>query len=258
MKPVLTLLFFKVAIAQVVLYQPQNTVSVGIGATAVILCTSSDSLDEGTGITWHVRRRTDKAHLRVKSCLADNDQHKYICKSENHQARLEIYNVSLEDSGVYYCMFSYTAVLRVLGNGTTLIVEDTSAIHSIHLLASAMASDHKVPTQLVCIVSGALHTVHVTWNISGRHLKGKLTSVEELGGIWTTQNLLSLPQNTWNYGDHATCEVWFSFSPIQTHWSVQKKGHVCITEYPSYVRYVLILMALLMFIFTVHLSWTYK
>lgn len=110
-------------IAQVVLYQPQNTVSVEVGATAVILCTSSDSLDAGTGITWHLRRRTNKAPLRVKSCLADNDKHKYICKSENHQARLKIYNVSLEDSGVYYCMFSYTAVLRVLGNGTTLIVK---------------------------------------------------------------------------------------------------------------------------------------
>ncbi|KAM5129370.1 uncharacterized protein ACMZJ9_019875 [Mantella aurantiaca] len=246
-------------IASIVLYQPQSTVSVNISATAVILCASNDSLDTGTGITWHLWKRTAQAPLRVKSCLADNDRHKYVCKLENHQASLKIYNVSLEDSGLYYCMFSYTSVLRVIGNGTALIVEDNLAIHSsIHLLVPAQVSNLKAPTQLVCIISAALSTVHVTWNISGRHLNGRLTSMEGPNGTWNVQNLLSLPQDTRNYGDHATCEVWFSSSPVQAHWLILKQGHVCTTEVSFYVRCALILMALLMFIFIVHVSWTYK
>lgn len=110
-------------VAQIVLYQPQNFVSVDVGATAVISCVPSDSIEDGELISWYKKSyKPAEGPVCVKTCFKDNDVHKYGCKKTDTKAILEIYNVQNSDSGVYYCTFHYVFVIH-FGNGTSLIVK---------------------------------------------------------------------------------------------------------------------------------------
>ncbi|XP_040188647.1 uncharacterized protein LOC120920567 isoform X2 [Rana temporaria] len=120
------LLFSEVVVSQMVLYNPQNIVMADVGATAVISCVSNATIEDGTLISWYkTSSKPAKSPKRVKACQNDNDAHKYGCKNSAYKANLEIYNVQIIDSGVYFCAYHYVTLLR-FSNGTALIIRDGS------------------------------------------------------------------------------------------------------------------------------------
>ncbi|XP_072284158.1 uncharacterized protein [Pyxicephalus adspersus] len=254
MKLIHLLLFSEVIVARMVLHQPQDMVSVNVGATALISCVSNENIEDEKLITWY-RKNTHKpteSPIRVKACNKNNDVNKYGCRNSNFIANLEIYRAQIHDSGVYYCTFWY-ASLQKISNGTLLIVRDNSFIYNMDLLQTSLNSS----IQLACVVRTSLYTIHVTWNICGKHYKGSMTYLGESGGIRTFQNLLSLPRN---YGDNVICEVWHRSPPLQLNWTIKEKGadqRLTIPHCSCYVRSVLILLYVLMSILTIHVSWNY-
>ncbi|XP_075050050.1 uncharacterized protein LOC142112113 [Mixophyes fleayi] len=219
------LLFSEVIVAHTVLYQPQDIVYAAVNTTTVINCVSDKILEGGTRLNWYRKSgRTGAATSWVKLCLYDNNTDKYACKYDKYKAKLEIPNTQTNDSGVYFC--TYFASSREYGNGTTLIAGDSSTSRSsVHLMAPAQLPLPNTSVLLACVVRGARHTVHVTWNISGTHHMGRMTSTEESDGTWTFLNLISLPRNTWGHEEHVTCEVWFNSSSVRVHWEISERGN---------------------------------
>ncbi|XP_040188646.1 uncharacterized protein LOC120920567 isoform X1 [Rana temporaria] len=256
------LLFSEVVVSQMVLYNPQNIVMADVGATAVISCVSNATIEDGTLISWYkTSSKPAKSPKRVKACQNDNDAHKYGCKNSAYKANLEIYNVQIIDSGVYFCAYHYVTLLR-FSNGTALIIRDNSTMNSsIHLLASHQSSLLNATMQLACVVSTPLYTISITWTVSGTHYKGSMASVEEPGGTRAFQNHLTLPRDTWNFGDLVTCEVWASSSSITIHWIIKERDgskEDFTTSCKSYLGFVLCGGLLLLLVLTVHLFWQYK
>ncbi|XP_077319603.1 uncharacterized protein LOC143942225 [Lithobates pipiens] len=218
------LLFSEMVVSQMVLYQPQHIVPAHVGATSVISCVSNTTIEDGKLISWYKKSsKPAESYKRVKACDKDNNTHKYGCKNSVYMTNLVIYNVQIIDSGVYFCAFHYVTLLK-FSNGTALIIRDNSTMNSsIHLLASPQSSLLKATMQLACVVSTPLYDLSITWAVSGTHHKGSMTSVEEPGGTRTFQSHLSLPRDTWDFGDHVTCEVWTSPSSIQIHWIIKER-----------------------------------
>ncbi|XP_063804732.1 immunoglobulin alpha-2 heavy chain-like [Pseudophryne corroboree] len=221
MNPFILLLLSDVIVGRMVLYQPQDVVSAGVNDAAVIRCVANEDLEAGTQIAWYRRRwRTGEAPLCVISCLYNDNTYKYACKNAKHTAVLQIRNIQADDTGVYYCTAGST-LSRKFGNGTTLIVADSSTpSRSVHLLAPARPPLPNTTVPLACVVHGARHTVHVTWKISGTHHRGSMISMEEPGGTSTFLSFISLPRDTWDHGDNVSCDVWFTSSPVSVHWRI--------------------------------------
>ncbi|XP_068110956.1 immunoglobulin lambda-1 light chain-like [Hyperolius riggenbachi] len=252
------LLLYEVIDAQMSLYQPQDSVTADIGATGVITCVSSENLETGTFVSWYKKSsNAPQIPETVKSCSTDKDRHKYGCENRDNKANLRIYNVQSDDAGVYYCSFHYVTV-RKFGNGTTLITRERfTANSSIYLLAPPSPDN---TMQIACVVTLAPSIIYVTWSLSGTQRKGKkMMYCKEINHSWTVLNLLSLRQHNWDYGDNVTCDALFSETSVQTQWRIKRTDSGCdwsFAQCTSYVRYVLILLVLLMFILVVHLSWT--
>ncbi|XP_077319517.1 uncharacterized protein LOC143942091 [Lithobates pipiens] len=244
-----------------VLYQPQHIVAADVGATSVISCVSNETIEDGLIFWYKKSSKPAESPKRVKAFDKDNDTHKYGCKNSAYMANLEIYNVQIIDSGVYFCAFHYVNVLK-FSNRTALIIRDNSTMNSsIHLLASPQSSLLKATMQLACVVSTPLYEVSITWAVSGTHHKGSMTSVEEPGGTRTFQSHLSLPTDTWDFGDHVTCEVWTSPSSIQIHWIIKERDESkedFTSSCKSYLGFVVCGGLLLLLVITVHLFWAYK
>ncbi|XP_073464707.1 uncharacterized protein [Aquarana catesbeiana] len=255
------LLFFEVVVSQMVLHHPQIIVPADVGATSVISCVSNATIEDGTLMSWYKKSsKPAESPKLVKACNKDNDAHKYGCKNSAYMANLEIYNVQIIDSGVYFCAFRYTTRLR-FSNGTALIIRDNSTMNSsIHLLASPQSSFLNATMQLACVVSIPLYEVSITWAVSGTHYKGSMSSVEEPGGTRTFQNHLSLPRDTWDFGDNVTCEVWTSSSSIQIHWIIKEIdiSHNVLAQCSIFVRSTVITVGLLTCILIIHLSCMYQ
>ncbi|XP_073464662.1 uncharacterized protein [Aquarana catesbeiana] len=255
MKLITFFILFKVAGAHIVLYQPQETVSVDIGDTAVIGCVSNDNLESGARINWYQETWTpgDRYILAI-SCLnyKDND---YECEHNRYETKLKIHKAKPKDSGVYYCTYGFS---RTFANGTFLIVEEVSQPEiPIHLLVHSHYPSINTAIQLVCTVRVTSRLVLITWNISGTYQKGKMISTREPGGAWIFQNLLSLPKGFMNYGDHVTCEVWFSTSPVQVHWTIPERDQT--EEFISVCQSLALSVCLILLLtLVVHLFWTYK
>ncbi|XP_075700690.1 uncharacterized protein LOC142665040 [Rhinoderma darwinii] len=257
------LLFIQGIAGYMVLYQPQNIVSMDVNGTTVITCVSSDDLETGIRISWYYRKwRSSEEPVRVKSCSSDNVTHKYTCKNGKYMAGLEIHNVQLTDSGVYYCTYSYSSLSLKFGNGTNLNVGDKSTSRtSIHILGHLQPLHPHSSLQLACVVLEAHNTVHLYWNISGTYHKGRIISKEESNGTWTVVNFISLPNDTWNYGKKVTCEVWIKSSPISVNWEIPGKGdlHGFVASkcqsflIPMVIAGILLLLVSILFIRTLKL-----
>ncbi|XP_044127360.1 uncharacterized protein LOC122921446 [Bufo gargarizans] len=243
---------------EMVLYQPQDIVSVEVNRTAVITCVSS-AKSIVQKFSWY--RKSNKDLVRVKSCTRDNDPHKYGCKNENYTASLEIYNVQITNSGVYYCMNYYTRFSLKFGNGTYLNVGDNSTSRSsIHILGHLYPLHPNSSLDLTCVVLVAHNTVHLHWNISGTYYKGRIICKEESDGTWTLMNFISLPKNSWRHGEKMTCEVWINSSPTSVHWEIPEKDELNGYAYncQSFLIPVVTSGTLLLFMLSVHLIRTLK
>lgn len=119
---------FPVVVSQIVLHHPQIIVPADVGATSVISCVSNATIEDGTLMSWYKRSsKPAESPKLVKACNKDNDTHKYGCKNSAYMANLEIYNVQIMDSGVYFCAFRYATQLR-FSNGTALIIRGETLV----------------------------------------------------------------------------------------------------------------------------------
>ncbi|KAM4013523.1 uncharacterized protein ACNLHF_003605 [Anomaloglossus baeobatrachus] len=211
---------------QLVLYQPQSIVSTKVNGTAVITCKSDEDLDTGNKFSWYHRKwRSSEAPVRVKSCTTNT--HKYVCKNEKHVASLEIYNVQTNDSGVYYCRYIYSMDSLRFGNGTNLSVGDKSSSRtSVHILGNLQTLHPNRSFHLACIVLKAHNTVHLYWNISGTHHKGRIISKEESDGTWTVMSFISRPKHNQSQWDKVTCQVWIKLFPSSVQWEIEEQGKI--------------------------------
>ncbi|XP_069806872.1 uncharacterized protein [Dendropsophus ebraccatus] len=218
--------------SEMVLHQPQNTVSVDVNSPAVITCVSNEVLEIEDKISWVYRKwGSSETPVWVKSCTENDDTYKYGCKHERYKATLDIYNTQINDSGVYYCAYHYSPSFWKFGNGTNLNVKDTSTSRSsIHILGHRQPLHPHSSLLLVCVVRAAHNTVPLYWNISGTHHKGQIISEEQPNKTWTVMNFISLPSNTWKYGETVTCEVGLQSPPINVYWKIPEKG-----EHPGFV-----------------------
>ncbi|XP_040268171.1 uncharacterized protein LOC120982227 isoform X1 [Bufo bufo] len=248
---------------EIVLYQPQNIVSVEVNRTAVITCVSSEVLDAGLKISWYHRKwRSSEAPILVKSCSSDDDPQKYVCKNEKYKAWLEIHNVQITDSGVYYCMHKHIPYFPQFGNETKLNVRDKSTSRSsIHILGHLQPQHYNSSLLLACVVLVAQNTVHLHWNISGTYYKGQIISREKSNGTWTVINFISLPKDNWDHGDRVTCEAWITSSPTSVHWEIpgqdESNGYVA-SKCQDFMIPVVTAGTLLVLTLLIHLSRTIK
>ncbi|XP_077319514.1 uncharacterized protein LOC143942086 [Lithobates pipiens] len=211
-------------------------------------------------IFWYRKTRRDGNMLtRVASCATMSEQ-TYSCRVVTNGYTITLSNIQPEDSGMYYCLCFHIRAL-FFANGTMLIAGDNSDANTIgYLLITAQQPTPNSTIQLACIARTSLDKGHVTWNISGTYHMGRRASMKLHDGTWMLLNLLSLSRDTWDYGDHVTCEVWFSSSPVQIHGTIPHIATVhgkFFSNCPSYLRYVASSIVLLIFFLTIHLSSVY-
>ncbi|XP_056408687.1 uncharacterized protein LOC130313979 [Hyla sarda] len=244
---------------QIVLHEPQNIVSMDVNGTAVITCVSNEN-SFGPLFSWyHKKWGSIKDIVRVKSCINDNDTHKYACKHEKNATTLEIYNVQINDSGVYYCRYHNRLKF---GNGTCLNVEDVSTSNSsIYIVSHVQPSHPDNSLQMACVVLGAHNAVNLSWNISGTYHKGHTISKEGSDGTWTVLNFISLPKDNWHHGVKGICEAWIKSSPISVHWEISGQGeiHGCVACKCENFRIPVVTAGiLLLLILSIHLICTLR
>ncbi|XP_073466835.1 uncharacterized protein [Aquarana catesbeiana] len=208
------------------LYQPQDIIFVPASGTVDIFCISNTTnvLNDMGRIFWYWKTWKDGDMLtRVASCAPMSPQ-TYSCKVDTNGHTITLFNIQPEDSGMYYCSHLHLRSL-VFANGTMLIAGDNSNTNNIgYLLITSQQPTPNSTIQLACIVRMSLHKGHVTWNISGTRHMGRRTYTKLSDGTWTLLNLLTLPRDSWNYGNNVTCEVWFSSSPVKIHGTIQHRG----------------------------------
>ncbi|XP_073493789.1 uncharacterized protein [Phyllobates terribilis] len=263
MAVVYVLLLIQGITGQIVLYQMQNIVSKKVNDTAIITCESQEDLDTSNKFSWYHRKwGRSKDPVWVKSCLTDNDIHKYVCKHEKHKASLEIYNVQTNDSGVYYCVYLYSMDSLKLGNGTNLNVGDISTFRtSVHILDNLQTLHPNSSVQLACVVLAARNTVYLSWNISGTYHKGQIISTEESDGSWTVMNFISLSTSNQSQWHKVTCEVWMQFPPIRVQWVIEGQGELhdhFVSKCQSFLIPMVTAGTLLVLILSIHLIKTLK
>ncbi|XP_077320452.1 uncharacterized protein LOC143942906 isoform X2 [Lithobates pipiens] len=139
-----------------------------------------------------------------------------------------------------------------------LISGDNSNTNNIgYLLITSQQPTPNSTIQLACIARTSLDKGHVTWNISGTRHTGRRTSTKLLDGTWTLLNLLTLPRDSWNYGNNVTCEVWFSSSRIEIHGTIPHRGvkNKSFGACYSWLSSVITIALLLVGAAYVHLTW---
>ncbi|XP_072272893.1 uncharacterized protein [Pyxicephalus adspersus] len=246
------LLISEAIAARMVLYQPQDFVSVDVGATAVLSCMSNEAMEIGDMMFWFRKDyKPAESPIRVKACNNKTDVHKYGCTGNSkNMINLEIYNIQISDSGIYYCSMHYVNQQKY-SNGTMLIVRDNSTLNSsIYLLTTLNATN-----QLACVVNTPLHTVYMLLAVTGTQHKSRMISSKIFGGNWFFQDLL-LPRNLEDYGNHVTCEVWLCSSTVHIHWT--KKEIDTSKDFTMACKIFLGFVFLLPFGLVGHLIWTYK
>ncbi|KAM4013227.1 uncharacterized protein ACNLHF_003375 isoform 1-T2 [Anomaloglossus baeobatrachus] len=258
MNLILLLLFSKVIANPMVLYQPVDVIYVDVEATAEISCVTSELLEAGTKISWYRKSWRPGGNISlVKSCAVNKDQKKYVCSNSRYMAKLEIRNTQTNDSGDYFC--TYYSENNVIGNGTSLVIrEDRTmskmSVHLFNLLQHHLLHNHLM---LACVAHGIGHAVRITWNISGKFLKGKMTSFQSPGGNWTFMNLISLPKDTLSSIGPMICKVWFDSTTVVVQYSGKHQDNIA-SHCKNYLIPVLTLGLLLLLTLSGHLLWIYK
>ncbi|XP_073466899.1 uncharacterized protein [Aquarana catesbeiana] len=196
---------------------------------------NNDSLN-GTRMFYWFRRtwRDPKKLEKVAFCRRGNSSEKYNCKQEDTGPVLELHNISIQDSGKYYCSLIQKNNL-IFGNGTALITGDSPRTNStVTLLASSLPPSDTL--LLACAINVSCNITQLTWNISGIYHKGKMICREGHDRNWTCVNLISLSSHLWSYRDNVICEVWCNSSPIQVQWRIPEKGTRDALLFPSLLR----------------------
>ncbi|KAM5129369.1 uncharacterized protein ACMZJ9_019874 [Mantella aurantiaca] len=242
----------------VALCQPHKLIYVPSGGSLNISCSVSNYSPNSTRTFFWFRRTWRDPVLLEKVINCKSNSSEYICMQDQIPPVLEIQNISILDSGVYYCAYFQKNYI-IFGNGASLITGDNPRFNSHVMLAAPLPQPSSITNQLGCAVNVNCNITQWTWNVSGICHKGKIICRENHIGSWTCVNLISLSRNySWNYGDIVTCDVWCdsSFS-IQVKWRIQKKA-----EFSTTCQYWLVsaltLGLLLLLSCIAHLTWTYR
>ncbi|XP_075699851.1 uncharacterized protein LOC142664573 [Rhinoderma darwinii] len=243
-----------------VLYQPADVIFVDVKTTAELSCVSNEPLQAGTLISWYRRSWTTGGNISlVKSCASYDDMNKYVCNNNRYVATLQIHNTQTSDSGVYFCSYYYHTS-NIIANGTSINVRESSTPNGFAHLLVHIQQSHPIRTvQLACVVHEIRPTVRITWNISGTHHKGTMTSIQRPGGAWTFINIILLHKDKWDHEDRIKCEVSFGSIPVLIHWQipVEVAEKTFISTCSLFLRSFLTAIVLLIFMIAIHLSHTY-
>ncbi|XP_073466426.1 uncharacterized protein [Aquarana catesbeiana] len=207
------------------LCQPHKLTYAPSGGLLNISCLiSSDSLNGTRMFYWFRRTWRDPEKLKhVTICRQGDFSEKYNCKQEDTGPVLEIHNISIQDSGVYYCAFFQKNDV-MFGNATALITGDNPRSNSPVVLLAPLLLPPSNIMQLACAVNVSCNITQWTWNVSGVCHKGKIICMEDHDGNWTCVNLISLSSHSWSYRDNVICEVWCNSSPIKVQWRIPEIG----------------------------------
>ncbi|KAM8921483.1 uncharacterized protein RCH25_016229 [Pelodytes ibericus] len=230
------------------LYQPQETLFLGVNSTAEISCKSKDIWLGNNFYCWYYRRIEETPTLII-NCRDKSTHHKYSSSSvDGSTNNLQIRNVQRNDSGIYYCLFNLYPEAPI-GSSTSN--------SSVHVLAPSQTLLSNTPVQLTCVVRAAPHVVHVMWNISGVHHKGRMVTMVEPGGTWTFLNHISIPRDTWDSGETLSCDVWLHSSSIRVHRKPAEVLGSFFSACSFFLQTAVTGIILLIMVLSVHLAHTY-
>ncbi|KAM4663688.1 uncharacterized protein O3C94_011968 [Discoglossus pictus] len=133
---------------------------------------------------------------------------------------------------------------------------------SVHLLGPSKFLNHSHTVHLACVVRAARQIVHVVWNISGTHHKGRTIAMEEPNGTWTFLNQITVPITSWQQDERLACQVWFNSSPVVVHRNKGLFSSVDQKGFANQCTYFLISIPIGSFVLLVslsfHLFWIFK
>ncbi|XP_059834689.1 uncharacterized protein LOC132398872 [Hypanus sabinus] len=176
-----------------------------VGQTVKLSCELTNQLEVGSNIFWY-KHSADEPPVAIKStdCEQNGCRTTFKKGSGHRTSVLEITNVQVNDSGLYYCaeMDSYPPLMK----GPTLLVGDSSTNRTyMQVFVPPSVSNGSVP--LVCLVGG-LSSKHILiyWNISGQITEGwNDPGTIDPDQSYSVRSQVMVPEETWRSGGLCTC-----------------------------------------------------
>ncbi|XP_073714265.1 immunoglobulin lambda-1 light chain-like [Misgurnus anguillicaudatus] len=183
-----------------ILTQSPELIHVSVSNTVELKCTYENIVPFCHSTSWYkINPRTNKL---VPMTYSPSD----TSKQGDKTCILTIKNLTLKDSGMYYCSGQHSS-LTFIGNGSKVIVTDQSE-PKLSILYSPNEMDTS-EVSLQCLVSGVVPSqVRVFWIIGDKERAGWIESA------WTddtdsakefTRAHISLTVGEWNSGDEINC-----------------------------------------------------
>ncbi|XP_076850101.1 immunoglobulin kappa light chain-like isoform X2 [Brachyhypopomus gauderio] len=181
-------------------FQTPGVVKVPLGETVTLTCNTESVMAACSGISWykiHPRMRELKLATAV---VIKSDQ-------ENSSCSGLIHNVTVDDSGTYYCSVLYS-VIAYIGNGSKVIVTEPNTQPTITLYIPDESLESSVSLQ--CLVFRVVpHEARIFWVVSGTAQTGWTESgwKERTEFSEFTQASLTLSSDVWMDGIQIECIV---------------------------------------------------
>ncbi|XP_065150394.1 uncharacterized protein [Paramisgurnus dabryanus] len=183
-----------------ILTQSPGLIHVSMGNTVKLKCTFENKVNFCYTTSWYkINPRTNKL-VPITYIRSESDE------EDDKTCILRIKNLTLKDSGMYYCNGQHNSI-TFIGSGSKVIITDHSE-PKLSILYSPNEMDTSV-VPLQCLVSGVVPSkVRVVWMIGEKERAGWTESA------WTddtdsatefTRAHLSLPVEEWNSGDEINC-----------------------------------------------------
>ncbi|XP_059834688.1 uncharacterized protein LOC132398871 [Hypanus sabinus] len=180
-----------------------------VGQTVKLSCEFKNKLEFGRRIFWY-RHRADEppVAIRTTDCQKTGCRATYKKGSGDRTSVLEIRNVSVEDSGFYYCaeIRSYPPLVK----GPRLIVGDSSTSRTyMQLFVPTSEVNGSVP--LVCLVGGlSSKQIVIYWNISRQITEGwSDAGTRDPDGSYSVRSQVLVSVKTWINGGVSSCIAQF-------------------------------------------------
>ncbi|XP_059834687.1 uncharacterized protein LOC132398870 [Hypanus sabinus] len=226
-----------------------------VGQTVKLSCEFKNKLEFGRRIFWY-RHRADEppVAIRTTDCQKTGCRATYKKGSGDRTSVLEIRNVSVEDSGFYYCaeIRSYPPLVK----GPRLIVGDSSTSRTyMQLFVPTSEVNGSVP--LVCLVGGlSSKQIVIYWNISRQITEGwSDASTRDPDGSYSVRSQVLVSVKTWINGGVSSCIAQFGGAGKTRTMSV---SHPNIEPDQDYCLPAAILLGVLVMLIIVIFIWIFK
>ncbi|XP_072916038.1 Ig heavy chain Mem5-like [Hemitrygon akajei] len=226
-----------------------------VGQTVKLSCEFKNKLEFGRGIFWYKHRADEPpVAIRTTDCQKTGCRATYKKGSGDRTSVLEIRNVSLEDSGFYYCaeIKSYPSLVK----GPRLIVGDSSTSRT-NMQLFVPSSEVNGSVLLVCLVSGlSSKQIVIYWDISGQITEGwSDPGTRDPDGSYSVRSQVRVPVKTWINGGVSTCIAQFGGAGKKRTMSV---SHPNIGPDQDCCLPAAILLGLLIMLVIVIFIWIFK